>query len=363
MTKSGTARQFIKKLLPSEFRRDLRTLGSKIELFTLKMLSRSRWGAALYYLIFSSSFAREQQAVLSGRLRYRELLTEASGNRYQLRRNIHRLEKGLVMQPRRDVFALSYIDQTVLLYQKAVLDPDSENAGVQWAHDVLTAYFEVVAPIPRLSSARRIFAETESASQDSGASVPYRRDLNATSVSYEDMRQLAYKRRSVRWFKPQKIPRELLDKALEIAILSPSACNRQPFTFRIFDTPEVVERIASLPMGTQGFYQNIPAIVAIVGELSAYETEQDRHVIYIDASLAAMSFMFALETLSLSSCPINWPDVESLERQMDDVLALKPEERPIMLMAVGFPDPDGLVPYSQKRSISELRSYNELWRK
>ena len=51
-------------------------------------------------------------------------------------------------------------------------------------------------------------------------------------------------------------------------------------------------------------------IIVIVGELDAYEYDRDRHLIYIDGSLAAMTFMLALETLGLSSCPINWSGVE-----------------------------------------------------
>ena len=109
--------------------------------------------------------------------------------------------------------------------------------------------------------------------------------------------------------------------------LSPSACNRQPFEFRIFDKPELVEQVSSMPMGTQGFNHNFHNYYCcVVGKLRAYFNERDRHVIYIDASLAAMSFMYALETLELSSCPINWPDIEMREQKMTSLyLILEPD--------------------------------------
>jgi nitroreductase len=72
-----------------------------------------------------------------------------------------------------------------------------------------------------------------------------------------------------------------------------------------------------------------------------------------------MNFMLALETLGLASCPINWPDVESREREMEEALGLEPDERPVMLLAVGHPDPEGLVAYSQKKKLSRMRSYNK----
>jgi nitroreductase len=99
-------------------------------------------------------------------------------------------------------------------------------------------------------------------------------------------------------------------------------------------------------------------VVAIVGNQGAYFDERDRHLIYIDGSLAAMAFQFGLETLGLSSCCINWPAIYSLENKMETLLHLEKYERIVMFLSVGYPDPEGLVPYSQKKVVDELRSFN-----
>jgi nitroreductase len=156
------------------------------------------------------------------------------------------------------------------------------------------------------------------------------------------------------------VPREEIDKALLAASMAPSACNRQPYEFRVFDHPETVQKIASLPWGTTGFRDNIPAIVVIVGKLDAFFDERDRHLIYIDASLAAMSFILSLETMGISSCALNWPDIKEAEQKMNQALKLEPNERVIMLVAFGYPDPEGMVAFSQKKSLDELRKYNSL---
>jgi hypothetical protein len=57
---------------------------------------------------------------------------------------------------------------------------------------------------------------------------------------------------------------------------------------------------------------------------------------------------------------INWPDFEPLERKMAKTLGLEPHERVIMLMAVGYADPTGMVAYSQKKDLDVLRSFNPL---
>lgn len=100
--------------------------------------------------------------------------------------------------------------------------------------------------------------------------------------------------------------------------------------------------------------------MVVVGDLSAYPYERDRHLIYVDASLASMQLMLALETLGLSSCPINWPDIEVMERGMAEVLDLSFHERPIMLISVGYPDPTGNIPFSQKKSSDSMIRWESL---
>jgi hypothetical protein len=43
---------------------------------------------------------------------------------------------------------------------------------------------------------------------------------------------------------------------------------------------------------------------------------------------------------------------------MSQVLGLKKHQRTIMCMAVGYPDPEGKVAYSEKRNLDYLRKFN-----
>jgi nitroreductase len=141
-------------------------------------------------------------------------------------------------------------------------------------------------------------------------------------------------------------------------VQAPSACNRQPFIFRVFNEPELARQIVSIPLGTKGFSHQVPAVAVVVGQMRAYPLERDRHVIYIDGALAAMSFLFALETLGLSSCVINWPDEQPYERRMKAALNLASDERVVMLIAFGWADPEGGIPYSAKRSPADAATFN-----
>jgi nitroreductase len=319
--------------------------------------------AAAYYLL-TAKFSREQRAVLAGQRLFQEIAEAPAHTCSLLRRNTHRLEKGLLMRPRRSVFALDYIQETVECYERVHRDSaalnDYDRGELKWAHDVLASYFDVTGSHPLIDTLRTRFRALPGLQAPAATPlVPYRRELAAPlSIAYDDLVALAHRRRSVRWFLQQRVPRDLIEKAVLVAAQSPSACNRQPFVFRIFDDPELAHRVGAIPAGTAGFSENFPAVVVVVGQQRHYFDERDRHVIYIDGALASMSFVYALETLGLSSCCINWPDIEEREQAMAEFLGLEPDERPIMLIAVGYPDPEGLVACSQKKSLSQLCRFN-----
>jgi len=322
--------------------------------------------SSLYYLLFSNKFKREQHAVLCGKIKHLNELNKDKSNIYTLIRNTHRLEKGLLMRPKRDVFALDYIEETVDTFA-AVWNREKQQTDKQhkWFYDVLTTYFATSGENPVLTKTKKIFDATVNDKGNPGSvgvsdkSTPYiRTEKKKADISFEEFYRLTKYRRSVRWFSDKKVPHDIIDKAILAANQSPSACNRQPFLYRIIDDPKLLQEVSNLPRGIKGYAHGIPMLIVIVGNLDAYFDERDRHIIYIDASLANMALMLALETLGLSSCSINWPDIEELEVQMDQVLRLEKHQRALMCLAVGYPDPKGKVAYSEKRSLNYIRKFN-----
>ncbi|WP_062070641.1 nitroreductase family protein [Demequina sediminicola] len=333
----------------------------------LEVAGSSRIGATLYSIPGFFTHNREQYAVLSGRRAYYKNLGRHRANHVELRRNVHRLEKGILMQPRRDVFARDYIEETVEFYEAALARPaafSNMDAGeMQWAHDVLAEYFSIVSDGDEgIERSRARFEALPPYGTPSDVHPYAQKSLKRTDITYDQMLALAQSRRSIRWFEDKPVPRELIDKALLVARQSPSACNRLPYDFEVFDNPEQVAEIASIPFGAAGYSHQVPTVIVVKGDLSNYFSPRDRHVPYIDASLATMGFIYALETLGLSSSVINWPDFEPLEAKMAKKLDLKPHQRVIMLLAVGYPDPEALVAYSQKKDIANLRTFHGLER-
>lgn len=351
----SVVRHFIKSILSESAISWVSRIKFKMKICWLKGFASSSFLSSFYYMFFSSEFRREHQSVLLGRISYerthRVFDRESSA---LLRRNIHRLEKGLIMQPRKESFAENYIYQTIIAFDGMLKHGAFCDDEKKWASDVLSRYFSIVVDTPGIKRARDKFSELNIKSDF--AYTPYSDDDRVrTTCNTEQLEQLFKQRRSTRWFENKAVNNQDIDKAIQLASLAPSACNRQPFSFWVANDPDVATELARMAVGTGGFAHNIPCLIVVVGDLSAYPFEKDRHLIYIDASLASMQLMLAIETLGLSSCPLNWPDVDKNENQMSERLGLAKHQRIVMLIAVGHANPEGLIPYSQKKTPNNLR--------
>ena len=322
-----------------------------------RLLVKAPWLASYYYGLVSKRFGREHRAVSAGKSLFLAKLDQGRFNSSFLRRSIHRLEKGLIMQPRRPVFGESFVGPLVKQLEVGVRSGGIDAKERKWAEDVLKAYFSVVSPTEAVYSASERFRGLALNEADTVAreSSPYRAsERPSLSVSYEDLLALAKRRRSVRWFQPRQVEKKLVAAAISVASESPSACNRQPFSVYATTNPARASQIAACAGGTAGWVDNIPCTLVLVGDLSSYRWERDRHLIYVDSALFSMSLMFAFETLGLATCSINWPDEEHSEKKLSALLGLAAYQRPIMLMAVGYALDDGGVPFSQKKDASTL---------
>lgn len=349
-------KNFLKKIIPTTAICKIKNSIELIDKIIILILSKTRITSSLYFLI-NRSFMREHQSVLQGRVKYYESLKKIEDSCVLLRRNIHRLEKGLIMQPRRDIFGKAFIGETVDAFVLAVKQNALQESEGNWFNDVLSKYFEVVAPDPKIDEEKnkyeKICQENKILTQNQ--SIPYcYDDIKKTDITFTQLEVLFKQRRSVRWYRDKPVELHLINKAVDIATQAPSACNRQPFKFHTVMNKEKVKKVADCAMGTVGFSHNLQTIIAVVGDLSSYPAERDRHVIYIDGSLVTMQLMLALETLGLSTCAINWPDIEVREQLLDSLLNLDKHERTIMLLAVGYADPQGGIPFSQKKNSSNL---------
>lgn len=303
--------------------------------------------------------------LIDGKLKYKfnalywgiRLNNETKNNLSNFRRNIHRLEKGLSYSNIKSSFAEDYILETVTFLkedlEKITFDQNTKNWGVA----VLNHYFKVCQHTEKISEAYKLFQKLELSNQHNNW-IPYiSQNRPNISITYDNIYRLALRRRSVRHYLNQTVEPCVIQEAIKVATLSPSACNRQSFKFLFFNQRNLVEQISQIPGGVSGY--KIPSIVIVVGQYRGYFDARDINAPIIDSSLASMAFILALETLGLSSVCINWPNLPDREEKIRQLIHLEKDEFVVMLIGVGYPEPNGKIPYSAKKEIDKVLEINQ----
>lgn len=90
------------------------------------------------------------------------------------------------------------------------------------------------------------------------------------SIDADEFRKVVESRRSVRKFTDKKIPKEVLEACLDLAMLAPSSCNLQPWEFYVVQSPEKKAKLAEYCM-SQNAAVTAAELVAVVARTKSWK--------------------------------------------------------------------------------------------
>jgi nitroreductase len=194
---------------------------------------------------------------------------------------------------------------------------------------------------------------------------------------YEEIKR----RRTVREFSPRPVSRGIIETCLRAAGTAPNGANMQPWNFvvvsdlavkrRIREAAEVEEREfydhkapqewldALAPLGTdwhKDFLETAPYLIVIFAQ--GYGLLPDgrkvKHYYAQESVGIATGFLIAalhhtgLATLTHTPSPMSF---------LNDILHRPSNERPFLVLVVGYPADDAKVPVITKKSLEEIATF------
>ncbi len=196
-----------------------------------------------------------------------------------------------------------------------------------------------------------------------------------------DFFALCSQRRSVRSFSDKPVPRKLIETIIATAGTAPSGANKQPWKFALVDDPALKKQIRIAaeaeekesyerrmpqdwlddlePLGTdwhKEFLEIAPYLIVVFREKYRVEEAQQKKNYYVDESVGiACGFLLAaihnagLAALTHTPSPMNFLR-EILNRPLNEV--------PYLLIPVGYPADDAVVPDIHRKSLDEILIHN-----
>jgi nitroreductase len=150
-------------------------------------------------------------------------------------------------------------------------------------------------------------------------------------------------RRSVRRFKKERVPPNLLKEVLEAARWAPSARNGQPWRFIIIVDEDLKKRVANVTTAGK-FLAEAPLGIAV-----AVNTRATRHPAE-DGAAATMNILLAAHALGLGACWIGSYG-SSYEEEVKRVLGVPEGWALLSIIALGYPDER---PVSSRLDLKDL---------
>ena len=204
----------------------------------------------------------------------------------------------------------------------------------------------------------------------------------------EEMKQRAssfreemQRRRTVRDFSGRAVPREVIEECLLVAGSAPSGANLQPWHFVVVSDPRVKHEIriaaeqeeeefynrrapqelldALSLIGTdehKPFLETAPYLIVVFGQNHSFLPDGRRvKNYYMNESVGiATGFLIAaiqnagLVSLTHTPSPMGF---------LNTILDISPDEKPLLILVVGYPAEDAQVPLIEKRSLVEIATF------
>ena len=185
-----------------------------------------------------------------------------------------------------------------------------------------------------------------------GSFVLKRKDFeNDASINY---RRFLASRHSVREFQNKRLEKADVKNAIEAAILSPSACNRQMIKiYQVTDKP-VAEKVISIAQGFGGFEKDTINLFIVTFDVNANYFIGERNQGWFNAGLFSMNFVNALHSQGIGSCFCQFGNKTSEEEQIKSLIGIPNNERIAVLISAGYYCDECRVPYSPRKSIEDV---------
>ena len=191
---------------------------------------------------------------------------------------------------------------------------------------------------------------------------------------YAEMRR----RRTVRHFSDRSVPREIIENCLRTASTAPSGANMQPWTFvtvydpavkrQIREASEKAEREFYEGVATQKwvkalehlgtdqnkpFLETAPCLIVIFSQLHGFLPDggKKKHY-YVTESVGIATGMLITAVHHAGLVSLTY--TPSTMRFLSRILSRPSNEKPFMILVVGYPSEEAVVPAIGKKDLKEI---------
>lgn len=164
---------------------------------------------------------------------------------------------------------------------------------------------------------------------------------------------IIFKRKSVRKFKDEKVPDELIENLLKAGMQAPSSCNSQPWEFIVVDRKEDKEAISRMHQFAKPA-ANASHLIITLGNLNEAKVHR-----MIDQDLGACNENILLQATheGLGAVWLGFHPIEDRTLRLKEYLEIPDYCIPFSVICVGYPENEGEVKLRYDESKVHMGKY------
>ncbi|MDR6904791.1 nitroreductase [Agromyces sp. 3263] len=259
----------------------------------------------------------------------------------QLTKDYHRVEKGLSLRRPKQPFGAAVEHRLSMLIPVAGAQ-QADAAYLRFAEDAKGA----------------LLTWNDGGAVDDDVSPPA---LPAPLFGAVELDRFFATRHSVRDFdETRPVEPATIEEAVRLATYTPSVCNRQAGRVHAFSGAEDAARILAHQNGNGGFRDQVRSVLVVTVERGLFAGAAERNQRWIDGGLFAMTLVWALHGLGVSSCMLNWSMTNDRTDALRQAAGIPDSEDVICMIAIGYPPEAGFrVARSPRRPVSQVLTTHE----
>lgn len=251
----------------------------------------------------------------------------------------HVLEKGLTMPQRKDIFGVDIVDNLI----HKILGFESRfgygNSQVNHAVGVLKAYHHYREENGAFTCEDEKWKRLVDFCKNH-KSIPEAEQLHMTKHLFYKNKEasfpvFAHARHTLRNYADTPVPLDQLQKAIDLAQTTPTACNRQYCRTHCISDKHIMKRILEIQGGNRGFGHLSDKLLIVTADLEALRQPRERDDLFTNGGMYLMNLCYALFYFEIAHCVLNWSREPEEDLAAREILKIKPSETIIAILTCG----------------------------
>jgi nitroreductase len=145
-----------------------------------------------------------------------------------------------------------------------------------------------------------------------------------------------------------------MKKAVNTAMKTPTACNRQMCKVYFVKDTETQEKILHFSHGLTGFDNKTVNIIVVTYDISSLCFAEEIQQGMFNAGLFSMNLVNSLHSIGIGSCFLEYSNDIKDETEHKKILNIPSNEKIAIVIAAGYYPEESTIPYSTRKPLEEI---------